>query len=163
MTALQYNFLYELIDNRDQSAPGGYNELIDDSDQDASETCAKSVTGNSRKKDSELAVKVARSYLGSNTLFSDETLQKAARTLSDLIHRQTFYIREQVWDAKRVAKLETNDPEQWAKGLLEVIYAIRCNTFHGQKGFAEQQRDILYPCISVLERLNELLLNKLNS
>jgi hypothetical protein len=113
--------------------------------------------------DQKLAVKVVRRFLGSNELFSDAILQRAVGTITSLIRRRTFYIRDTVWDSQRIMKLQTNDPEQWSKGFLEVIYAIRCNTFHGQKRFEEEQRLILKPCIEALERLNDLLINRLEA
>jgi len=46
--------------------------------------------------------------------------------------------------------------------LLEIVYQIRCNTFHGQKRFEESQRQILDPCIRILERLNDMMITKLD-
>jgi len=131
-----YNFLYELV-----TVQEGYKF---DGDQEA-------------------AVKAVRKFLGARTLFNDEVLHRESMQLVDLIGKRTFYVRDSVWDEKRVAKLKTQDAEQWSKGLLEVVYKIRCNTFHGQKRFEEGQRQILNPCIGALERLNDRLIEKLDA
>jgi nickel-dependent lactate racemase len=131
-----YNFLYELVALREGFEFDG---------------------------DQEAAVKAARKFLGAEMLFADEVLQRESKVLVGLIEERTFYVRDTVWDAGRVAKLKTRDAEQWSKGLLEIVYRIRCNTFHGQKRFEEHQRQILDPCIRVLERLNDKLIAKLDT
>ena len=131
-----YNFLYELVGIRE---------------------------GYEFHGDEEAAIKVVRKFLGAQILFGDEDLQREAKALVELINQRIFYVRDTAWDAERVAKLRTSDPEQWSKGLLEIVYKIRCNTFHGQKRFEPQQCLILQPCIRVLERLNDKLIEKLDA
>lgn len=129
-----YNFLYELVAQQE---------------------------GYALHKDQESAVKAARRFLDAKILFEDEILRKESKRLLDLIEKRTFYIRGFPWDVERIAKLKSNDPEQWSKGLLEVVYGIRNNTFHGQKQFVPRQRLILVPCIRVLEHLNDKLIERL--
>lgn len=129
-----YNFLYELVALREEYKSQG---------------------------DRYAAIGVVRRYLGSDPLFADEILQRSARDIVDLIQDRTFYIRDIVWDLRQVAKLQTCDPEQWSEGLLEILYRIRCNTFHGQKRFDAAQRLILQPCITALDRLNDIITHQL--
>jgi hypothetical protein len=46
---------------------------------------------------------------------------------------------------------------QRAKEVLEALYAIRRNVFHGQKGFEIAQLALLRPVISLLESTVEIL------
>lgn len=115
------------------------------------------------EKDNEKAAKIPRKFIGAQNLFEDELLRKESKELVRLIETKTFYIREAAWDAPRVEKLKSPDPEQWSKGLLEIAYNIRCNTFHGSKRFEEGQILILAPCIRAIERINDILIEKLKA
>jgi hypothetical protein len=131
-----YNFLYEFIDDQQEYGI---------------------------KADRKASAQVARKFLGAQTLFDDNVIHRQSETLVELIESHAFYIRDTVWDAERVKGLKTTDPEQWSESLLGVVYQIRCNTFHGQKRFEPEQRQILKPCIQILERLNEKLIEKLSA
>jgi hypothetical protein len=114
-------------------------------------------------KDCEKATKAAKKFLGASAIFADATICQNAKKIQTLIRSKTFYIRNDVWDGERIKKLDSADPEQWVIGLLEIVYRIRCNTFHGQKSFDDGQREILGPCIAVVERLNDMLIEKMHS
>lgn len=114
------------------------------------------------KKDQEKASKVAKRFLGAGRIFADPVIRQNGDKIRSLIEAETFYIRDKTWDAHRIKMLTPTDPEQWVNGLLEIIYGIRCNMFHGQKEFDESQKAILDPCIAVIERLNELFIEKLH-
>ena len=109
------------------------------------------------------AAKAAKKFLGAHAIFADPVIRQNGDKIRTLIEAKTFYIRDKVWDSKKVEKLNSADPEQWVKGLLEIIYGIRCNTFHGQKAFDERQSAILDPCIGVIERLNDILIEKIHT
>src|ERR1700676_2942901 len=55
-------------------------------------------------------------------------------------------------DANLLAALESRGCNRRAKAVLEALYAIRCNMFHGQKGFQLIQLGLLQPAIAVLEK-----------
>jgi nickel-dependent lactate racemase len=116
----------------------------------------------SYKKDTEKATKTIRKYLGSELIFFDKTIKKNAKKIQDIISTGTFYVRDSSWDAKRIEKLDSPDIETWSKGLLEIIYSIRCNAFHGSKEFTENQKQILIPCIRIIERINSMVIEKIN-
>lgn len=131
-----YNFLYCLINEQN-----GYN----------------------KKKDSEAAVYVAKKYLGASKIYEDESLKADALRIKELINEGSFYIRDSVWDKSKIKKIESNDPEQWSKGILEIVYKIRCNTFHGSKSFSEDQKVILQPCINIIGRICILIIEELDA
>lgn len=60
-------------------------------------------------------------------------------------------------DRMLAAALESRGRGQRAKGVLEALYAIRCNMFHGQKGFEVAQLALLRPAIVLLESTVEIL------
>lgn len=124
--------------------------------------CARNKTEYPYKGDEECATKIARKFLGAAAIAEDAEIITNALAIKELVESGTFYIRESVWDTTTVEKLRSNDPEQWSKGILEIVYKIRCNTFHGQKSFQESQRNILIPCIKILQRLNDMIIEKLD-
>lgn len=44
-----------------------------------------------------------------------------------------------------------------ARAVLETLYALRCNMFHGRKGYHPDQLEILRPANVILARVNEVL------
>ncbi len=66
-----------------------------------------------------------------------------------------------MWDKERARRLEFTNSEEWAKSVLDILYQIRCNLFHGSKPFSEDQRVILIPCIHILETINDLLIKEI--
>jgi hypothetical protein len=49
------------------------------------------------------------------------------------------------------------------KAITDILYSIRCNTFHGQKGYNDNQIELLQPVCILLEKIIELLFLKLRS
>jgi nickel-dependent lactate racemase len=96
-------------------------------------------------------------------IFNDRAIKEDAGKITNLISNGTFYIRETAWDSERIEKLDSQDEETWSKGLLEIIYQIRCNTFHGAKSFTDNQKRILIPCIKIVERINGMVIDKIKS
>lgn len=60
-------------------------------------------------------------------------------------------------DIALAAALESRGHGQRAEAVLEALYAIRCNMFHGQKGFEVAQLALLRPAIVLLESIVEVL------
>jgi hypothetical protein len=54
-------------------------------------------------------------------------------------------------DRALLAALESRARNRRAKAGLEVLYAIRCNMFHGHKGFDPIQIELLRPALLLLE------------
>ncbi len=132
-----YNFLYELICDYD---PSHFPQTGD------------------RQRATEVAIR----FLGSEAIASNQRIRTHTLEIKDAVESRNFYVRDTVWDNNRVKSLESRDAGQWAKNMLEIIYQIRCNTFHGSKSFAWEQRTILLPCIRILEAVNDMLIEKVD-
>ncbi len=111
--------------------------------------------------DKAKATKSIRKYLGSEMIFKEKVIQRNAKTIQGHILDGTFYIQDSIWDSQKIEKLESPDKETWTKGLMEIIYQIRCNTFHGAKDFNESQKLILIPCIKIIEKINGMVIERL--
>lgn len=109
-----------------------------------------------KKRDKEKATKVVRKYLGSNSIYEDESIRESANQIQDLVSSRMFYIRDTYWDSEKITKLNSTDAISWSKGLLELIYAIRCNTSHGSKQYysdvIEERRDAFWADFANLAR-----------
>jgi len=65
--------------------------------------------------------------------------------------------RQPAKDHTLAAALRSRSRNQRAKGVLEALNAIRCNMFHGQKGFEVAQLALLRPAVVLLESTVEIL------
>lgn len=131
-----YNFLYDLI-------------------------CEYDPTHYPQPGDKKRATEVVLSFLGSNAIATNSHLRRSADSIRQLVENGTFYLRGNVWDAEKVSGLASNDSGIWANALLQILYQIRCNTFHGRKSFQAEQKSILVPSIEVLEALNDMLMDRI--
>ena len=95
--------------------------------------------------------------------------KKAFGDLKELINQERFHILLDLitGDANRYAdlalleSLNSTDNSVKAKSIAQVIYAIRCNLFHGHKQFSGVQKQILVPVTIILRRIVTRLYNKL--
>jgi hypothetical protein len=60
-------------------------------------------------------------------------------------------------------KLESTSKNTHINAITDIIYSVRCNIFHGQKQFKENQLSVLKPVTILLEKLVNLLFNKLKN
>jgi hypothetical protein len=58
--------------------------------------------------------------------------------------------------------LQSENANKRAHAVLDFIYSVRCNTFHGHKGFHPIQIDVLRPVSILLEKTIEIVLQVLN-
>ena len=54
-------------------------------------------------------------------------------------------------DRRLLKAMQSQDRNPRAKAYLEALYSIRCNMFHGHKGFAPIQIELLRPALVLLE------------
>jgi hypothetical protein len=54
-------------------------------------------------------------------------------------------------DRELLVALESRSANRRAHAILEALYAIRCNMFHGHKGFEPIQLELLRPAILLLQ------------
>ena len=122
-----------------------------------------------RFPDSQAAQEYVLQYCGAVFLIRAWEADEGSRTA---LHRIAEHVREGRFalkldpvtgarrpeeDANLLAGLESRGSNRRAKAVLEALYAIRCNMFHGQKGFQPIQLELLQPAIAVLEKTADAL------
>lgn len=114
-------------------------------------------------------------YLTSNSInnafnANDNCLQAIER-LKEIIRNQEFNIKlnmvtgipEREKDLELLAKIESNHTDKKIKAIADFIYSIRCNVFHAQKEYIQNQINVLNPVNTILYELIDLLFKKLES
>jgi len=124
-------------------------------------------------KDKIAATDYVIQYVGSNNiltrLLSDEQSNIDFERICQIIDEEHFHIvlewgvQQRQKDVRLVASLKSKNPATKAKALLELFYYIRCNMFHGHKGYEEHQSDLLIPVNRLLRQLVVTTYNKLNA
>jgi len=102
-------------------------------------------------------------------LEGDLDTKEALNAIISLIGKGTFNIkldimtgnRQKPADKELLDTLRSTDKDTKALAILDCIYSIRCNMFHGHKGFHEIQVEILKPTIILLQKIVTLLYQKL--
>lgn len=124
--------------------------------------------------DSRAAKDYIRTYLGNRNLIDqlerDIQSNEAIRTICRLIEDEEFYIKLDVMSGNRLREedlrllnsLRSPNEAVKARAILDFLYSIRCNMFHGHKGFNEIQVEILRPAIIILQKIIRLLWEKLS-
>lgn len=125
--------------------------------------------------DSTAAKSYVQQYLGSANLLSkledNEESKKAIDTISNLVEDGIFNIKldmvtgnsQRETDLKLLNSLKSTNKWKRAYAILDIIYSLRCNMFHGHKGFNKVQIDILKPTIIILDRIIKGLYEKLST
>lgn len=123
--------------------------------------------------DKKGATKYFLDFIGDNRLVnaieSDKKTKDALNTVINLIEEEHFHIilnlitseGQRTEDLKLVNDLKGNNAEAKGEAILLTIYKIRCNMFHGHKGFHEVQLELLIPIISLLEKVIQVGMEKL--
>ena len=66
-------------------------------------------------------------------------------------------------DSELLGAWESRSRNRRAHAVLEALYAIRCNMFHGHKGFDPMQLELLRPAVLLLESTIDVLLGILEA
>jgi hypothetical protein len=124
-------------------------------------------------KDKKAATDYIAQFLKSKfyiqTLLSDELSRDNLDKIIDIIEHNRFHIILELgvplrnYDLELLSFLRSKSSQEKAKAILSMLYHIRCNIFHGQKGFEEEQRELLEPATHLLRRTVEITFEKLNS
>lgn len=122
-----------------------------------------------RFPDSKGAQEYILQYCGADTLIhawelSPNTIT-ALHQIADHLRQGRFALKldmvsgapSPVADRALLADLESRNRNKRAKAGLEALYAIRCNMFHGHKGFEPIQVELLKPAILLLETTMNVL------
>lgn len=123
--------------------------------------------------DSSAAKNYVLQYLTSNYLIKHlednrETL-KAIHKIRELINGESFYIKldmvtgagQRDRDLELLKSLHSKSTHKKAEAILDFLYSIRCNMFHGHKEFQQIQMNLLKPTIIILKKVIAVLYNKL--
>lgn len=125
--------------------------------------------------DRKAATQYLQQYLGSENIIdhleSDDAAANALNTICNLLDNGRFYIkldaltgeRRRLEDERLLSNLRTTNSGFRASAILDLVYSIRCNMFHGHKSFQGVQIDLLQPVITILEKLIELIFQKLSN
>lgn len=114
-------------------------------------------------------------YLTSSTINdafnNDENCINAINRLREIIENQEFNVKlnmvtgvpEREKDLELLSRLESNHTHKKIKAIADFIYSIRCNVFHAQKRYGQNQIRILNPTSVLLRTMIDLLLDKLRN
>lgn len=93
---------------------------------------------------------------------------KSIEDLKSIIHDRLFNIDLRYGQPQRnkdlalLAGLESNNHILIVEALLTILYKIRCNVFHAEKGYNDEQILILEPCNNCLLDLVDRLIQKID-
>ena len=95
-----------------------------------------------------------------------EENQNQIEEFKNIIKNQLFYIDlnhghpQRKRDLDLLHGLESDDNLLIVESLLKILYKIRCNIFHGEKGYNNEQRLILEPANNCIQNLIDRLIIK---
>lgn len=85
-----------------------------------------------------------------------------------VIDQEIFYIKFKYGESQRdedlkiLENLKSVNHVNKATAILQVVYHVRCNMFHGHKDFKEYQRMLIKPLINIIKTINKKLFLELN-
>ncbi len=124
--------------------------------------------------DAQAAKHYVQIYLGSEiilrSLQSDACCTESLMSIIDLLERKVFAIKLDRFSGERkveadstlVEGLKSNNAYKKIYAILDMIYSIRCNMFHGQKGYEDVQIKILVPVTILLKKIMRSLYEKMS-
>jgi hypothetical protein len=89
-------------------------------------------------------------------LFKNREIKVSVKKIIDIIKKSEFVIThkngEQVPsdDLKILSQLQCGNKRESYSQILKLLYNVRCNLFHGSKGYEENQKILLGPLNSIL-------------
>lgn len=108
-----------------------------------------------RKEATTVMARLIRQSRFADAIKENPTIAAACQAISTLLQERRFFLHS-VRDTKepdlaRDAKLADGLSKHCLLSVLECLYQIRCNIFHGEKEFAPRQAELLAPAITLLE------------
>ena len=116
--------------------------------------------------DNQNATTLVIQLLGDANIIANFTAKgndKDIAEIIDVIDREVFHIKlkngqsQRKEDLKILSNLRSANSSEKALGVLQVLYYVRCNLFHGHKNYVEYQRMLVEPLINILATLNTQL------
>lgn len=108
-------------------------------------------------RDQQKATNFIKQFINSKEFCEIKTVADSSHAIIKLIDVGVFYLKNETIDNEIVGKMRSSDYNEKVEGILEAIYKVRCNLFHGDKSFVPQQKLILLPCIAILEEINKIV------
>ena len=127
------------------------------------------IQNRNRFPDAEAAQEYVVQFLGANQLLqqlsNDPRTEAALESLKTQIGSGKFSLKLNMItgeaqpheDADLCQRLTGTNRNKQASAVLETLYAVRCNMFHGRKGLNPIQRELLDPLNVILEKVIEIL------
>jgi hypothetical protein len=125
--------------------------------------------------DSQAAKSYVIQYLTSNAINNafnaDESCLVALDRFKEIIRNHEFNIKlnmvtgipEREKDLELLAKMDSTNTNGKINAVADFVYSIRCNVFHAQKGYVNNQMNVLNPVNTILSKLIEMLFDKLEN
>jgi len=145
-----------------------YNNLYN---QVPKELVSRGVSLPNRLYDSKKATDYVVRYIGGTDFIQELEDRENAEDINKLIRiidEETFHIKlnhegekQRSKDLEILSKLRSSSKTKKAIGILQVIYYVRCNMFHGNKMFIEYQRSLIVPLTNILTNVNIILYKEL--
>lgn len=118
--------------------------------------------------DKEGATSNVITFLGADVIVEIINLENNHKRYTDicsLIHNETFHIKLNRIDGKSQRKLDlilhaslvSDSNYKKANALLEVLYHVRCNMFHGHKSFEGVQKQLIDPLCEFMKSISSRL------
>jgi hypothetical protein len=105
-----------------------------------------------------------------NLLLDDEQRKGCLSEICAIIENESFYIIHSTGgeplvdsDKRLLKKLKSNEKQEKSVAILSLFYHIRCNLFHGRKGFEEEQKKLLVPMNILLRKIIEIIYDNLKN
>lgn len=113
------------------------------------------------------ATKKTQEFLGTGTILQHISPEMIEHLAASMVH---FNIKlnyngeaQPKEDARLLRQLQGTNAEEKCLAILEILYYVRCNIVHGNKTLEPYQIMILEPVINILNIMNRLLFNKLET
>ena len=123
--------------------------------------------------DSKGAKEYAPQFIGHDDLLThllkNSDTKLAIEELIRLISNETFHIKlsmpfgyaQRDKDLVLLENLRSQDIATKVSAIMDAIYSVRCNMFHGNKAFSEVQIELLEAITTILRSIVELLFRRL--
>ena len=122
--------------------------------------------------------KAAREYVGQyldpeyliDAVENDVSCVEAIRAIIAFLDEGRFFIklhrvkgtRQPDQDQELLRRLRSNSKKERAEAVLDFLYSVRCNLFHGHKSFEGVQIEVMRPANVLLLRVIEILFERLD-
>jgi len=121
-----------------------------------------------KKAATDYVIKYLRSKHFISNLLNDQQSTDDLNAICNIIHDEHFNIildwgePQRLLDLKLLEGLRSTSTQEKGVAILSLLYHVRCNMFHGHKGFEDRQSQLLGPVNRLLRKVVTITFNKLN-